>query len=686
MQKFAEEYKIEFESFQHLKDFLISQYKPIEKLKNNKIFDSIKICDPAVGSGHFLVSALNELIATKQDLGILVDENGNRLLVYTKIENDELIILENEETIFDYKIGNIISQTIQKTLFHEKQKLIENCLFGVNINSNSVKICRLRLWIELLKNAYYTKESNYKELETLPNLDINIKTGNSLISRFALDADISKALQKSKWSIDSYRIAVQTYRNATNREQKYEMERLIDTIKADFRSEVSKKDPKILVLSKKTAELQNLLTQTSVFELSKTEEKIKQKNIEKLEKEVLELNQEIEDIKSSKIYQNAFEWRFEFPEVLDKKGNFVGFDIIIGNPPYGIKLSSMEKEILNNKYKWDKSNNSASYFIGLATEIGQKNLLHSYIVPKQMSYSLNWSGTRKFILKYNLECLIDTSEAFDEVELETVIYAISNKNQLEYSSGYVIDKTIIENTTTLEGLTSDRFLMWINKKNQSIVTKYRVNAEPLGKIAKVNWGGNVVKYALDTCKSSDCLKLYRGKDLSRYYIRENKITYIKKKNIDLSFYVQGEKLLFQRIFSRYGEKIEGNFRNARFVGTYINNDEYVDKTITMIWDSKYDLKYLLAILNSKLSSWFAHTYLYNRAQLTMEFMYKYAREFPIKIVSQEQQQPFIALTEQILSLKKANPQADTSELENQIDDLVYDLYGLNEDEIAIISK
>ncbi|MFW5701217.1 MAG: Eco57I restriction-modification methylase domain-containing protein, partial [Cyclobacteriaceae bacterium] len=76
-------------------------------------------------------------------------------------------------------------QRIQETLFHEKQTIIENCLFGVDINPNSVKICRLRLWIELLKNAYY--KNGTEELETLPNIDINIKCGNSLISRFDLN-------------------------------------------------------------------------------------------------------------------------------------------------------------------------------------------------------------------------------------------------------------------------------------------------------------------------------------------------------------------------------------------------------------------------------------------------------------------------------------------------------------------
>ena len=206
-------------------------YDKIEDRKEaNEIVNSIKICDPAVGSGHFLVSALNEMIAVKNDLKILQDRDGKRLKEYqVEVVNDELIVTDEEGELFEYNPTNKESQRIQETLFHEKQTIIENCLFGVDINSNSVKICRLRLWIELLKNAYY---KNATELETLPNIDINIKCGNSLVSRFAIDADLKQALKKSKWTIDSYRIAVDTYRNAESKEQKREMERLIADIKS----------------------------------------------------------------------------------------------------------------------------------------------------------------------------------------------------------------------------------------------------------------------------------------------------------------------------------------------------------------------------------------------------------------------------------------------------------------------
>jgi adenine-specific DNA-methyltransferase len=249
VQKFNEVKKWSCNSIEEL-------YDKIEDRKEaNKIVNSIKICDPAVGSGHFLVSALNEMIAIKSDLKILQDREGRRLKEYhVEVVSDELIVTDEDGDLFEYNPANKESQRIQECLFHEKQTIIENCLFGVDINPNSVKICRLRLWIELLKNAYYMRESEgvtsshtfttHPELQTLPNIDINIKCGNSLISRFSLDSDLRKALKKSKWNIDSYRIAVATYRNAENKEQKREMERLIATIKTDFRSEISLNDPK----------------------------------------------------------------------------------------------------------------------------------------------------------------------------------------------------------------------------------------------------------------------------------------------------------------------------------------------------------------------------------------------------------------------------------------------------------
>lgn len=308
----------------------------------NKIINDLKVCDPAVGSGHFLVSALNEIIAIKSELKILNDKNGKRLKEYTiEVENDELYITDEDGEIFEYIPQNKESQRIQETLFLEKQTIIENFLFGVDINPNSVKICRLRLWIELLKNAYYKAEATYKELETLPNIDINIKCGNSLVSRFSLDADLSKALKSIKYDIKAYRGFVNDYKNEKNREAKRGLLQIINAIKTDFRTEILKNDPKVIRLKNLQNELYEVFGSSMFkgYNLKKGEKSNEkylkaEKRKNKLEVEIEKLSKEIEEIKSNVVYKNAFEWRFEFPEVLNNQGDFEGFDVVIGNPPY----------------------------------------------------------------------------------------------------------------------------------------------------------------------------------------------------------------------------------------------------------------------------------------------------------------------------------------------------------------
>jgi len=700
VQKFSEEYNMEFENFEDLSFFLSSKYKPEDKLKNNKIFDSIKICDPSVGSGHFLVSALNELITLKSELGILADSTGKGLPVDIRIENDELFAFETANDFFEYQIGNKGSQTIQKTLFHEKQKLIENCLFGVDINPNSVKICRLRLWIELLKNAYYTKESNYTELETLPNIDINIKTGNSLISRFDLDADISKALKKSNWTIDSYRMAVQTYRNATSKDQKYEMEKLIDTIKADFRSEVSKKDPKLLALSKKTAELQTLLTQTSVFELSKTEQKAKDKKIDKLQKEVLKLNTEIEDIKSSKIYQNAFEWRFEFPEVLDNKGNFIGFDVVIGNPPY-VDYREIGKETTQIISHFQTNFQSPrpnlyQYFIERAFQITKQKGYCCYINPNQFLSIDAGFGIRKLLVENTIIKFInDVSNisVFDEAATYTVVWCF----QKEKNGNYLIQISKCKEAKELgqynlsvrknEVISNGKYLI-IASPYQWLILKIEKDRQKLKDICEMFWGTSKSGYGKLKIKKEEYLKLSKKqkeeykpllqtRDIKNYAIdwKEEYLTKDVFSDAVLKKFEEEEKLVVARLTLQLQAAID---TKQSFVGK---------STVIHKINPAFSKKYILALLNSKLIDFWYKNYFENTHMSGgyIRFDIPYLQKIPVPVISLEEQKPFITLVEQILSLKKENPSADTSALESEIDALVYGLYGLSEEEIAVIN-
>jgi type II restriction/modification system DNA methylase subunit YeeA len=302
-------------------------YNSLDKItikEANDVVNSLKICDPAVGSGHFLVSALNEIIAIKSDLGILADSEGKRLRGYgVTIENDELIVTTDDQ-IFEYNFKDAESQRVQETFFHEKETIIENCLFGVDINPKSVAICRLRLWIELLKNAYYRRGSD--ALETLPNIDINIKCGNSLVSRFAISGNpnIPAANRKKlKELTDKYREQVWNYKQSPS--NKSVLRKEIENLKHSLENFglPNDKDLKSLWLKKEE------LSVMTLFGFSKKETEKRQK----LHEQLTALERRFAE-KEKLVYHNAFEWRFEFPEVLDDEGEFVGFDAIIGNPPY----------------------------------------------------------------------------------------------------------------------------------------------------------------------------------------------------------------------------------------------------------------------------------------------------------------------------------------------------------------
>ena len=348
--------------------------------------------------------------------------------------------------MFEYNPLNEESRRIQETLFKEKKIIIENCLFGVDINPNSVKICRLRLWIELLKNAYYTAESDYKQLETLPNIDINIKCGNSLLHRFDLTDSIKSVLKETGISISQYRNAVSKYKNAQDKAEKWELDSMIAEIKSKLTTEIGAKDPKKLRLNKRRAELVNLLA-PQLFEMSKKEQKDWQKRVDAVKREIAELESYFEEINSNKIYLGAFEWRIEFPELLDTDGNFIGFDCIIGNPPY-IQLQSMgtDADVLERmKYKtYVRTGDIYCLFYEHGMNLLKPNGCLCYITSnKWMRAGYGKELRQYFIAKTNPVLLIDFAgiKIFDAATVETNILIAKKESYTQNTLACIISNT-----------------------------------------------------------------------------------------------------------------------------------------------------------------------------------------------------------------------------------------------------
>ena len=384
----------------------------------------------------------------KSDLKILQDEHKNRIHHQIKIENDELLVYEadDNERFFRYNPKNTESQIVQKTLFNEKKTIIENCLFGVDINPNSVKICRLRLWIELLKNAYY---KNATELETLPNIDINIKNGNSLLSRFPLDTDLKTALKKTKISIAEYKNAFHKYQNAENKEQKWELEHFIDKIKNNFRTEINKNSKEVKELQKLKTEYFLKYESAQLFQDALTPAQEKHKK--QLESAIEKIETEIEAINSNKIYENAFEWRFEFPQVLDDEGNYIGFDIVVGNPPY-IQLQKMgEMTTILEKMSFQtfaRTGDIYCLFYEKAHQLLKQGGICNFITSNKWMRAGYGEATRKFFIeKTNPLILIDFAgvKVFETATVDVnILLYVKEKNTFNTLACIVKDKELKE--------------------------------------------------------------------------------------------------------------------------------------------------------------------------------------------------------------------------------------------------
>ncbi|MGN8453290.1 Eco57I restriction-modification methylase domain-containing protein [Helicobacter pylori] len=423
---------------------------------------TLRICDPAVGSGHFLVSALNEMVRVAYKLGLIASLYRYDL----KLENDEIIIHTLEDKVFKYTIPhseNDPHHQIQKELFELKKSIIENCLFGVDINPNSCEITKLRLWIELLKYSYYIFEEgkNTNNLETLPNIDINIKCGNSLISRFALK---DKALLKTeknqnlKYYIAEYKELVKIYKDPQILETlthpikdsdavgKYAKERLYQELKQnpnkDFKKALNDRIEKIkkafkltldpppkelkfkkflkehlelygksileeanyngleleaLALEKKMAHEGLFYDYTPYPKLDKSDKVV---GLEHFNRYVLTSYKDLQD--ENERYANALEWRFEFPEVLDDEGDFSGFDCIIGNPPY-IRQEHIKdlKPLLQKQYQ-DFYNSTAdiyTYFFALAFHLLKEKGFSAFITSNKYARAKYGTKLREWLLK-----------------------------------------------------------------------------------------------------------------------------------------------------------------------------------------------------------------------------------------------------------------------------------------------
>ncbi len=412
LDKFNQTYKIECDNLKELKNYLKS-YKEDKRKEYLQHLLTLRICDPAVGSGHFLVSALNEMVLIAYELGLIASLYRHEL----RLENDEIIIHTPENKVFKYTIPhseNDPHHQIQKELFELKKDIIENCLFGVDINPNSCEITKLRLWIELLKYSYYIfeKGKNTNALETLPNIDINIKCTNSLISRFDFKQSLTH-YPNIKEKIQRYKKLVKNYKEGLFNDKMILNNQIKDLLKT-FQN--------FCLKDKYEKEIKAFVTQCEEYRklygnyLTKDDDDLKHYISENpfLKHENISDNEEIQQqayqyfLKLKQTYNmiynfnNSLEWRFEFPEVLDDEGDFLGFDCIIGNPPY-IRQEQIKdlKPLLEKQYQ-DFYNSTAdiyTYFFALSFHLLKEKGFSAFITSNKYARAKYGAKLREWLLK-----------------------------------------------------------------------------------------------------------------------------------------------------------------------------------------------------------------------------------------------------------------------------------------------
>ncbi|WRF69258.1 Eco57I restriction-modification methylase domain-containing protein [Helicobacter pylori] len=702
LDKFNQTYKIECDNLKELKNYLKS-YKEDKRKEYLQLLLTLRICDPAVGSGHFLVSALNEMVWIAYELGLIASLYRHEL----RLENDEIIIHTPENKIFNYTIPireNDPHHHIQKELFELKKSIIENCLFGVDINPNSCEITKLRLWIELLKYSYYIfeKGKNTNALETLPNIDINIKCANSLISRFNLNDDLKK-IPNIKQKIQEYKDLVAQYKdpNPLYPLNKADLINKIQDLKNTF--SLTLKDPKTKAELEKAIEKhikkynffalddKSLLDgldyfTPSLFGTPKLSPKEEEEAFASYGR-IRALRKKLDDALSGREYQNAFEWRFEFPEVLDDEGDFLGFDCIIGNPPYiNTRELSKNNSVTKEKYRQIYREVSGSYdifilFILMGLRL-QKVSNFAWIIPNKFtSTEYGRPIFEKLKSENKIKSIVDVSyiKTFESASVYPIL--LIGKNNSVYSEYYIesqddlSDNNLKERTLSIANL---RFITMAQYglKFQSGTTGFE--AQKIFSYIKSGYqqdsipfavSGSVDKYVCDTSRVPYMRKCFKYPHISvKVPVAKTKIDFWTNEKIVIAG--------MTKVIEAYYTKTP----LALGVGIYAIYDFCGINPLL-----------ILGVLNSSFMSWYAREnfkdkhmsggYLgLNKGNLEKLPMFELTKS------NQPTADKIIVLVDKILQAKAKDPKANTQRLEKEIDALVYQLYNLTDEEIKIIEN
>ena len=604
---------------------------PILQNKNiairfTQLLKEVKVCDPAIGSGAFPMGILYVLYHAIHHLHSHAEPHGN----------------------FDS------TQT--------KRDIIQNNIFGVDIEQGAVDIARLRFWLALVVDA--------DKPQPLPNLDYKITCGNSLLSRYPIDAPIENVFveynkgkkENEKMTLAKYKELVSDYTNTSNHQTKELFRKTIEDIKSAFKTELSKQ------FKERLAKLRGKVIMLEGPTLFGERTKAEKAELKKLKDKLKKLEKEQDDTNSNKLYEeaNAFEWRFQFPQLLDDKGQFTGFDIVIGNPPYGAKLSDTEKKIFKENFSdvHMRTPETFCYFTSMAFRLSSKTRhgIVAYIVPNNIFFQNENEKTRILLAIDNtlLRAINLGDNTFEEADVPTCIFIAKQEKLDNYNIAYsdyrndnvknIEWQKCIEEIDIAKLLTIPSLVIGLSNSDIDILNTIKNNGVTIDSIADemasgISTGGDkIFKITYDTTKDFNLenniiKKVLVGSDIDKYSInykndyliyttRETEIQEYPYAQVYLDQY---KNKLMQRSESRQGilpwyalgrNRYPLLFEEPKIVMrqtadsircVYDENKFYVLNSILVFKKNtgQYDYKYIAPVLNSKLCN-----YLYKR--LTQE--------------------------------------------------------------------
>ena len=704
-------------------------------IKVNALLKTVKVCDPAVGSGAFPMGLLKEISTTRYFL-------------------NKHFLKENNKT------GHLLTE------YDIKKETLENCIYGVDIDSGAVEIARLRFWLSLVV------EHDIEEIEPLPNLDYKIMQGNSLIELLSPNLLAKTNDDNRNKIIDQLSVSKTEYFNLSDTISKSKKREEINLLVRHIVNYDKEKQRDII-----WTKIKDIRSQIGLFKDQKVSEQL---NIGDISSK--EISKEFEQLNKIENVSNAehFEWHLNFNEVFEKGG----FDIVIANPPYVGDKGHKEvfRPILKNSFgkKYYLGQMDLFYFffhlaINLTREISQiafitTNYYLTATGAKKLRQHIKESVSIRNLINFNEFKIFDSAQGqhniitilskpydkqvackniyFKQVgfaKTEEITTALYFRNPLvEYF--YLKQEDIFEgdsNYIRMQGISD-------TDPTNTILNKIKKNNPRLGKdnicIINAGIGVTVSKIKNNYLKKFPSLKLshnegvfvvspleaeklekekiknfIKNSDIFHYFykVNEDKLLYIRKED-EIDKYpkikqhlLRYKKILddqiqsYEEIFPWYAlnrpretqvfeslNKIVCPYRSKKNYFAFSSEPIYGSRDVLFIRenDNKINLKYILALLNSKLYFLWLY-YRGKRKGEILELVQEPLSEIPIKLISEVEQKPFIEIVDKIILITKEEDylinqikQRKVQEYQKLLDEMVYKIYGLTQEEIKIVEK